>query len=123
MGKFQGILGIDWLGKNKAQTNYGLGYILFTSDLGVQVQIQGRSGKNPLKIVKAKRKANGFRKVLPIYILKINKPKKLEGGWDPCWLKEYQDVFSKELTNLPPKQELVHKIELIHGAQPIACAP
>ena len=40
MGKFQGILGMDWLGKNKAQTNCGLGSILFTSDLGTQVQIQ-----------------------------------------------------------------------------------
>ena len=33
MGKFQGILGMDWLGKNKAQINCGLGSILFTSDL------------------------------------------------------------------------------------------
>ena len=39
MGKFQGILGMDWLGKNKAQINCGLGSILFTLDLGNQVQI------------------------------------------------------------------------------------
>ena len=37
MGKFQGILGMDWLGKNKAQINCGLGSILFTSNQGSQV--------------------------------------------------------------------------------------
>ena len=78
---------MDWLGKNKAQINCGLGSILFTSTLGTQVQIQGRSGRNPLKVVKAKRIVNGFRKSLPIYILKINKPEKVEEGWDPTWLK------------------------------------
>ena len=88
-----------------------------------QVQIQGRSGRNPLKIVKAKRIVSGFKKSLPIYILKINKPEKVEEGQDPIWLKEYQDVFLEELTYLPPKKDLVHEIELILGAQPIVCTP
>ena len=123
MGKFQGILGIDWLGKNKSQVNYGLGSILFSSDLGIPIQIHKRSGRKPLKIVKAKRIVNGFRKGLPIYILKINKLEKEEEGQDPKWMKEYQDIFPKELTNLPPERELVHEIELILGAQPIVHAP
>ena len=113
MGKFQGILGMNWLGKSKAQINCRLGSILFTLDLGTQVQTQGWSGRNPLKVVKAKRIVTGFRKGLPIYILKINKPRKEEEGQDANWLKEYQDVFLEELTNLPPKRELVHEIELI----------
>ena len=93
MGKFQGILGMGWIGKNKAQINCGLGSILFTSDHGKQVKIKGKWGRNPLKVVKAKWIVNGFRKGLPIYILKINKPKKEEQGQEPDWLKEYQDVF------------------------------
>ena len=79
---------MDWLGKNKALINCRLGSILFTSDLGTQVQIQGKLGRNPLKIIKAKRIVCGFRKGLPIYILKINKPKKVEEGQDLNWLKE-----------------------------------
>ena len=78
---------MDWLGKNKAQINCGLGSILFTLDLGTQVQIQGKSGRNPLKVVKAKRIVNGFRKGLSIYILKINKLGIEEEGQDPNWLK------------------------------------
>ena len=32
-------------------------------------------------------------------------------------------IFLEELTHLPPNRELVHEIELIPGAQPIAKAP
>ena len=46
-----------------------------------------------------------------------------EGSSDPEWLSEYQDVFPEELTSLPPERELVQKIELIPGAQPIAKSP
>ena len=74
------------------------------------------------RYLKLKRIVNGFRKGLPIYILKINKLEKEEKGQDPEWLKEYQDIFPKELTNLPPERELVHEIELILGTQSIACA-
>ena len=73
--------------------------------------------------VKANKIAKGYRKVLPIYILKLNKPNKLEESQDCEWLKEYQDVFPNKLTNLPPKRELVHGIELSYGTQPIARAP
>ena len=58
-----------------------------------------------------------------IYILKINKLGKEDEDQGPDWLKEYQDIFPEELTELPPDRELVHEIDLIPGAQPIACAP
>ena len=102
MGKFQGILRMDLLGKTKAQINCGLGSVLFTSDQGMQVQIKGKSGKNLLKVVKAKQIVNGFRTGLLVYILKINKPRKVDEDQGPGWLKEYQDIFLEELTNLPP---------------------
>ena len=104
---------MDWLGKHKAEINCNHGSILFTSNLGTQVQVQGRLGRNPFKIVKTKKIARGFRKGLPIYILKLNKLEKVEEGQDPIWLKEYQDIFPEELTKLPPKRELVHEIGLI----------
>ena len=53
------------------------------------MQIPRISGRNPLKIVKEKRIANGFKKGLPNYIFKVNKLEKVEEGWDPTWLKEY----------------------------------
>ena len=114
---------MDWLGHNRTKINCSQGSILFTSSQGDRVIVQGRSGKNPLKVEKANKIAKGHRKVLPIYILKLNKPEWLEESQDPEWLKEYNYVFPKELTSLPPKRELVHEIELILGAQPIARTP
>ena len=114
---------MDWLGHNHAEINCSQGSILFTSSQGDKVTIQGRSGKNPLMVVKANKIAKGYWKGLPIYILKLNKLEKLEESQDPEWLKEYKDVFPKELTSLPPKRELVHEIELIPGALPIARTP
>ena len=123
MEKFQGVLGVDWQSKSQVEINCSQGSILLISNLGNLVQIHGSSGRNPLKVVKANKLACGFRKGLPIYILKLNKMEKVEEGQEPLWLKEYQDVFPKELTSLSPKRELVHEIELIRGAKPIACAP
>ena len=123
MGKFQGILGMDWLSRNQAGINCSQGLISFLSDNGQNVEIKGRSGKNPLRVVKPSKIIKGFNKGLPIYVLKLNKPDQVEEGEGPDWLSEYQDIFPEELTNLPPERELVHEIELIPGAQPIARAP
>ena len=123
MGKFQGILGMDWLSRNQADINCSQGIISFLSDDGQKVEVKGRSGKNPLRVVKSSKIIKGFKKGLPIYVLKLNKPDQVEGGSDPEWLSEYQDIFPEELVDLPPERELVHEIELIPGAQPIARAP
>ena len=92
MGKFQGILGMDQLGHNHAKINCNQGPILFTSNQtssqGNRIKKQGRSSKNPLKVVKAYKIAKGYKKGLPIYILKLNKPEKLEESQDPKWLKQ-----------------------------------
>ena len=115
---------MDWLSQNQAKIDCGQGLISFVTSNGENVEIPGRSGRNPLRVVKANKLIKGFQKELPIYILKLNKPeKKPAEGEEPEWLKEYQDVFPDELTSLPSDRELVHEIELIPRAQPVARAP
>ena len=80
--KMEGILGMDWLGHNQAKINCSQRSISFTSNQGNWVTIHGRSYKNPLKVVKANKIAKGYRKGLPIYILKLNKLEKLEDSQD-----------------------------------------
>ena len=123
MGKFQGILGMDWLRKNKARINCGQGIVLFLLNNGQNIEIDGRFGKKLLWVVKSSKIIKGFKKGLPIYVLKLNKLEQVEGGSELEWLSKYRDIFPEELTNLPPKTELVHEIELIPGAQPIAIVP
>ncbi|MCO5576110.1 hypothetical protein L7F22_029917 [Adiantum nelumboides] len=128
MGKFQGILGMDWLSKNKADIHCSQGTVSFYSLNEEQVYIHGRRGNAPLRVVKAKQLIKGLRKGLSLYVLKLNKPEKeskekeIEDK-EPEWLKEFSDVFPEELTDLPLTRGLVHDITLVPGAQPIAKSP
>ncbi|MCO5579397.1 hypothetical protein L7F22_033252 [Adiantum nelumboides] len=128
MGKFQGILGMDWLSKNKADIHCSQGTVSFYSLNGEQVYIHGRRGNAPLRVVKAKQLIKGLRKGLSLYVLKLNKPEKESKeketeDKEPEWLSEFSDVFPEELTDLPPTRGLVHDITLVSGAQPIAKSP
>lgn len=123
MGKFQGILGMDWLSLNYADISCRQGIVSFLTGEGKRVQVQGQNGKSPLQVVKANKLLKGLRKGLPIYVLKLDKPNQETNKLEPEWLSEYQDIFPEELTDLPPKRGLVHEIELIPGAQPLAKSP
>ena len=77
---------MDWLSKNQAGINCSKGTVSFNSSDGEKVEIHGRSGRNPLRVVKSSKLVKGLRKGLPIYILKLNKPEKVEeeedrNGW------------------------------------------
>ena len=104
MGKFQGILGMDWLRANNADIQCGKGTISFQTEEGKIVLIQGKNGKSPLGVVKASRLVKGLKKGLDIFVLKLNNPTKILEGKEPEWLSEYQDVFPEELTELPPSR-------------------
>ncbi|MCO5564301.1 hypothetical protein L7F22_017961 [Adiantum nelumboides] len=128
MEKFQGILRMDWLSKNKADIHCSQGTISFYSSNGEQVYIHARRGNTPLRIVKAKQLMKRLWKGLSIYVLKLNKPKKESKDKEtkerePEWLSEFSDVFLEELTGLPLTRELVHDITLVLEAHPIAKSP
>ena len=124
LGKFQGILGMDWLDQNNSDINCKRGIVSFLTSERKKVQVQGRNGRAPPRVVKVSNLIKGLKKGLPICVLKFNKPNPENSQLEaPEWLSEYQDVFPEELTDLPPGRGLVHKIELIPGAQPLAKSP
>ena len=123
MGQFQGILGMDWLKRSKAIIHCSQGTLSFWDYNNDHAQVSGKSGKSPLRVVKAHKLVKGLRKGLQIFAITLNKPSSLPNEGDPEWLKEYDDVFPEELTKLPPPRELVHEIEVVPGSQPVARAP
>ncbi|MCO5569456.1 hypothetical protein L7F22_023168 [Adiantum nelumboides] len=128
MEKFQGILEMDWLSKNKADIHCSQGTVSFYSLNEEQVYIHGRRRNAPLRVVKAKQMMKGLQKGLPLYVMKLNKPEKESKDKEtedrePEWLSEFSDVFLEELTGLPLTRGLVHDITLVPGAQPIAKLP
>ena len=58
-----------------------------------------------------------------VYAVKLNPVDKPSAKNKPDWLSNYEDIFPEELTQLPPKREVDHAIDLIPGAQPIARRP
>ena len=102
MGKFQGILGMDWLHKNNAVIHCAQGTLSFLDSQESQALVSGRVGHAPLRIVKISKLVKGLRKGLLVYAIKLNKPKGKPKEGEPRWLTEYDDVFPVELTDLPP---------------------
>ena len=114
---------MDWLIQNQAKIYCSQGIVSFVSSQGEKEKVKGRSRRNPLWVVKPSKLIKGLKKGLPIYVLKLNKPEPIKERDEPDWLNRYQDIFLEELIDLPPERELVHEIELIPRAQPIARTP
>ena len=58
-----------------------------------------------------------------IYVVKLNPIEKPKSVHEPEWMSEYEDIFPKDLTELPPPREVDHAMDLILGAQPVARRP
>ncbi|MCO5595053.1 hypothetical protein L7F22_049090 [Adiantum nelumboides] len=113
LGKFQGILGMDWLSQNDSDINCKRGLVSFITSKGKRVQAQGRNGKAPLRVVKAKNLVKGMRrKGLPICVLKLNKTDLDDSKTEqPEWLNEYKDVVRRFLDEV-----IVHMYIHMHGS-------
>ena len=122
LGKFQGILRMDWLHKNNAVIHCAQGTLSFINSQESQVLVSGRVGYAPLRVVKIAKLVKRLRKGLPIFVVKLNKLEGKPKEGEPKWLIEYNDVFPEELIDLPPPWELVHDIDLLPRTQPIARA-
>ena len=67
--------------------------------------------------------AKGLRRGLPTYIASLQEEDLLEGEEIPAPIKsilnEFRDVMPLELLKrLPPKREINHQIDLVHGVRP-----
>ena len=111
---------MDWLYKSNAIIHCAHKTISFVDSQENQASVSRRVGYTPLRVVKVSRLIKGLRKGLPIYAVKLNRPESGSKEGEPKWMADYNDVFPKELVDLPPPQELVHEIELLPRAQPIA---
>ena len=111
---------MDWLYKNNAVIHCAHKTISFVDSQENQALVSGRVENAPLRVVKVARPIKGLRKGLPIYGAKMNRPKSWSKEGEPKWLADYNYIFLEELVDLPPPWELVHEIEILPRAQPIA---
>ena len=83
LGKFQGIIGMDWLQTHDANIHCKTRTISFQAP-------SGETRKSHLRVVKALKLLKVLRKGLSIYVLKLNNPSKsIAKGEELEWLSEY----------------------------------
>ena len=123
VGVYDGILGMDWLTTNRASIHYAQGTFSFIDNQGQESLVQGHNGRPKARLCKAKRQLKGYRAGDQIFVIKLNKIEEPEESTKPMWLQEFFDVFPEDLTELPPKREIDHDIEVIPGSEPISKRP
>ena len=123
LGVYDGILGMDWLSKNLASIHCATGSVNFMDNHNQEVTVQGKNGNPQARLVKASRLLKGARARQQIFVVKLNKVDKQAENPEPVWLKEFSDVFPEDLTDLPPRREIDHDIEVFPGSEPVSKRP
>ncbi|XP_043725533.1 uncharacterized protein LOC122672098 [Telopea speciosissima] len=125
MRDFDVILGMDWLSTYGASLVCAKKKIVFKPDEGVEFVFEGCKSRKPKKITIVtlqvqKLMEEGCQCYLASVMDVEAKVKPLE---EIDVVKEFQDVFPKDLTRLPPNRETEFTIDLIPGAAPVSKAP
>nr|GFA29723.1 hypothetical protein [Tanacetum cinerariifolium] len=103
-GSFDVIIGMDWLSKLRAKIVCFEKIVQIPLPNGDILEVHGERPEGNLKQLKT---------------MKVNKSK----PEDIPVVREFPDVFPEDLSGLPPSHEVEFRIDLIHGAIPVAKSP
>nr|GEY37298.1 hypothetical protein [Tanacetum cinerariifolium] len=103
-GSFDVIIGMDWLSKFRAK--------IVCFEKIVQISL---SSRDILEVHRERPEGN----LKQLKTMKVNESKLK----DIPVVREFPDVFSEDLSGLPPSREVEFHIDLIHGAMPVAKSP
>ncbi|GJR93821.1 putative nucleotidyltransferase, ribonuclease H [Tanacetum coccineum] len=123
LGSFDVVIGMDWLSKYHAK--------ILCDEKVVHIPINGetliirgdrsKTRLNLISYIKTERYISRGCQVFMIQVMeKKSDEKRLE---DIPVVKEFPDVFPKDLPGLPPVRQVEFQIDLILGAEPVAPTP
>lgn len=120
------ILFLAWIGLSRHQVTIACQTrrVIFGDLMSPELVYQGTQPRKPLKIVSALKAQKLMSHGCEGFLATI----KDTSGSTPCIedfsiVREFPDVFPKELPGLPPEREVEFTIDLIPGAEPISKAP
>ena len=120
---FDVILGMDWLASYHASVDCFGKQVTFSIPGQPEFSFEGKHVDRPLLMISALRASSLFRKGCQgflAYVVNEGNDLKLE---DIPIVKDYLDVFIKDLPGLPPEREVEFTIDLEPGTAPISKAP
>ncbi len=125
---YEVVIGMSLLTQLQAMIKPDSDVVVVLNPSGACVVPGKRVKGTPQRVLSTMQLAKGLRRGLPTYIASLQEEELLEGEEIPApiegVLTEFGDVMPPELPKqLPPKREIDHRIDLVHGARPPAQAP
>ncbi|GKE06515.1 putative reverse transcriptase domain-containing protein [Tanacetum coccineum] len=131
LGSLDVVIGMDWLAKYQAIIVCAEKIIRIpwgNETLIVHGDGSDRGNENRLNIISCTKMQKYMLKGCPIFLAHVttketeekSEKKRLE---DVSIVQNFPEVFSKDLSGLPPTRQVEFQINLIHGAAPVAQAP
>nr|GEZ89241.1 putative reverse transcriptase domain-containing protein [Tanacetum cinerariifolium] len=129
LGSFEVIVGMDWLKKYHVVIvcDKKIIRIPFGNETLI-IRCDGSNNENQLNIITCTKTQKYLLKGYPVFLANIttkmikdkSEEKRLE---DVPIVRDFLEVFPKDLPGLPPTRQVLFQIDLIPGAAPVARAP
>nr|GEW86446.1 putative reverse transcriptase domain-containing protein [Tanacetum cinerariifolium] len=129
LGSFDIIIGMDWLAKYHALIVYDEKFVRIPyGDEVLIIRGDNCDGGSKLDIISCTKTHKYIQKGCQVYLAQVtskkaedkSEEKRLE---DVPIVREFSEVFPKDLPGLPPARQVEFQIDLVPGAAPIAWAP
>jgi hypothetical protein len=124
LGSFNIVVGIDWLSKHHAEMICHEKQICVSMPKGEMINVQGETSRAPLGIVSCMKARRYLQKGYVSFLAHVKdseaKEKELE---DILVVRDYPEVFPKDLPGLPPPRQVEFRIDLVPGAASVAKSP
>jgi hypothetical protein len=116
LGSYDIVIDMDWLESHEAILNYKTKRLILVDDEGKRCMIVGRNQGVSLRFISSLELWKSMHKGCKLYaILVLNEKGMAEGLENLLVVREFMDVFSKELPGFPPEKEFEFTIDLKLG--------
>ncbi|PWA90937.1 reverse transcriptase domain-containing protein [Artemisia annua] len=123
LGSFDIVVGMDWLSKNQAKILCDE-KIIHVPINGETLTIRGDQSKTRLNFISCIKTERYMSRGCQVFVVQVTETKPDEKRLEAIpVVREYPEVFPKDLPGLPPICQIEFQIDLVPGAAPIAQAP
>ncbi|XP_048493229.1 uncharacterized protein LOC125493759 [Beta vulgaris subsp. vulgaris] len=119
------ILGMDWLGKYKAQIDCSAQKVTLYGPTEVRVTYRREGKSSGIRIVSALQLQKCLKKGDPLYMCSVRELRDERDEGNTCIpvVEEFPDVFPEEIPGMPPVRDIKFTIDLVSGTEPISKVP
>ncbi|KAI3704519.1 hypothetical protein L1987_74741 [Smallanthus sonchifolius] len=124
LGSFDVVIGMDWLSKNHAEIVCFEKIVQIPLPNGEVLSIQGEKSGVTLRMINCMKARKYLRKGYCVFLAHVVEKKPEERRLEDIPIvKDYPEVFPKDLPGLPPPRQVEFRIDLVPGPAPVARSP